>query len=121
MGLFSDAIHYDKTSGNNVMTTGQKNTLHQAYRRYAKRVFKEAQNRINGKYNSESHSYGIRFSTGGFVNSPEYQGTAVVSKYNVRLNQGQQEKIAKKAATLLRSDKFKVRVGSYGDLDIYKK
>lgn len=121
MGLFSDHIHYDKTSGSNVMTPGQKNTIHQAYRRYAKRIFKEAQSLINGKYNSPDHTFIVRFSTGGFINSKEYQNTAVAKKYNVKFNHDQQEKIAKKAATLLRQDKFKVTVLDYGDLQLYKK
>ena len=121
MGMFSDWIHYDKSNGDKVMTTAQKNTIHQAYRRYAKRVFREAQQRINGKFDSPSRTYGVRFSTGGFINSDEFQNTAVVRKYNVDFNHDQQEKIAKKAATLLRKDKYKVTVLSYGDLELYKK
>lgn len=121
MGLFSDSIHYDKTSGSNTLTTAQKSTIHQAYRRYAKRVFKEAQARINGKYDSQDRAYGVRFSTGGFINSHEYQNLSIVSKFNIRFNGAQQEKIAAKAATLLRKDKFKVSLYSYGDMDLYKK
>lgn len=121
MGLFSDGIHYDKTSGSKVMTTAQKGTLHQAYRRYAKRAFRETQARINGKYDGPDRTYGVRFSTGGFVNSPEYQNLSVVNKFNVRFNSGQKEKLAAKAATLLRKDKFKVVVHAYGDLELYKK
>lgn len=121
MGLFSDWNHYDKTTGDKVLTTAQKNTIHQAYRRYAKRVFREAQNRINGKFDAPNRSYEVRFSTGGFINSDEYQNLAVVRKYNIKYSHDQQEKIAKKAATLLRKDKFKVTVLNYGGLDLYKK
>ena len=121
MGFASAWIHYDKTSGTTVMTPSHRSAIEQAYRRYAKRVFREAQQRINGKYDAPNRSYGVRFSTGGFVNSPEYQNLAVVRKYNVKFNGLQQEKIAKKAATLLRKDKYKVAVLSYGDLELYKK
>ena len=117
----ADWIQYDRTSGTKVMTTAQKNTIHQAYRRYAKRVFREAQQRIRGKYDSEDRTYEVRFSTGAFINSDEYQKLAVVQKNHIKFTTDQKEKIAKKTATLLRKDKFKVFDTGYGNLELYKK
>lgn len=121
MGLFSDWKYYDKSSGDNVLTTAQKKTIHQAYRRYAKRALKEAENRINGKYDSSSRTYDVRFSTGGFINSPEYQNLAIVKKFNIDFNHQQQEQIAKKTATLLRKDRLNVTVLNYGDVRLYRR
>ena len=121
MGLFSDHIHYDRTSGTKTLTTAQKNTLHNAYRRYAKRMFREAKQRYGNVFKTEDRALEIRFSTGAFVNSDEYQNLATVRKYNIKFTHDQQDKIARKAATLLRKDKFKVEVGNYGLLYIYKK
>jgi len=117
----ADWLQYDRTSGNNVMTTPQKNTIHQAYRRYAKRIFRETQKRHGLKFDSPDRTCEVRFSTGAFINSDEYQSLAVVRKNHIKFTTEQKEKIAKKAATLLRKDKFKVFDTGYGDLELYKK
>ena len=120
-GMFSDWIQYDKTTGTKTMTTGQKNTLHNAYKRYAIAVYKDRKARHGDVYKSPDRTVEVRFSTGGFVNSDEINSTAVWKKYNINFNQDQKVKIAKKAATLLRKSGYKVEVSDYGDLYIYKK
>ena len=122
MGMFSDWIYYDKTTGTKTMTTGQKNTIHSAYSRYAKRIFREHKARYGNVFKSPDRTVEVRFSTGGFVNSDEINSTAVWKKYNVDFSHEQRVKIAKKAATLLRKSGYKVNlINDYGDIEIYKK
>ena len=121
MGLFSDWLHYDRTSGTNTMTTAQKTALHNAYKRYAKRQHKEVKQKTGLKYNKSDQTVEVRYSTGAFVNSPEYQNLAMIKKYNVDLTTEQCEKMAAKTATLLRKERYGVTVLGYGNLAIYKK
>ena len=121
MGMLSDWIYYDKTTGTKTMTTGQKNTLHNAYKRYAIAVYKDRKARHGNVFKSPDRTVEVRFSTGGFINSDEINSTAVWKKYNIDFSHDQQVKIAKKAATLLRKSGYKVEVDDYGDMYVYKK
>lgn len=120
-GMFSDWLHYDKTTGTNTMTTGQKNTLHNAYKRYAIAEYKDHKARYGNVFNSPDRAVEVLFYTGGFINSDELNSTAVWKKYNIDFSHDQQIKIANEAATLLRKSGYKVDVNDYGDLYLYKK